>query len=52
MKTARVLDHARGEIHPGYVEAAFGKVGGHPSGSAADVEDRPKLAHGVSEGVD
>jgi hypothetical protein len=27
MKPARVLDHARREIHPGYVESAFGEVG-------------------------
>jgi hypothetical protein len=52
MKSARVLDHARREIHPRHVKPAFGKVGGHRSGSAPDVEDRPKLAHGVCEDVD
>lgn len=52
MKAARVLDHARREIHPGYIESAFGEVGGHRSGPAADVEDRPEPAHSVGEGVD
>ena len=51
MKTARILDHAGREIHSGHIESAFSEVGSHRPRSAADVEDRPKLAHGFGEGV-
>src|SRR5690606_11158852 len=52
VQPAGVLDHAGGEVHPGHVQPAFGEVGGDGPGSAADVEDRAEVAHGVGEGVD
>src|SRR5690606_31634071 len=49
VQPAGVLDHAGGEVHPGHVQPAFGEVGGDGPGSAADVEDRAEVPHGVGE---
>lgn len=49
---AGVLDHPRGQVDAGDVEAEAGQVRGDGAGAAADVEDRAEVPYVLGEGTE